>query len=74
MKIRNNCAYRADDRNGKPFVIRREGDSVWVGVTEPVFETVHWSALGLREAALMGALMKSMAESELEKDDDHAEK
>lgn len=72
MKIRNNCAYRTDDRNGKPFVIRREGDSVWVGVTEPVFETVHWSALGLKEAALMGALMKSMAESELEKDDGDA--
>ena len=73
MKIKNHSAYRADDRNGKPFVIRREGDSVWVGVTEPVFETVHWSALGLKEAAWMGALMKSMAESELEKDDGDAE-
>lgn len=27
MKIRNNCASRADDRNGKPFVIKRELDA-----------------------------------------------
>ena len=69
MKIRNNCASRADDRNGKPFVIKREGDSIWVGVTEPVFETVHWSALGLKEAAWMGVLMTLMANAELEEND-----
>ena len=66
MKIKNHFAYKTDDRNGEPFVIRREGDSVWVGVTEPVFHTVHWSALDLKTAVCMGAFMKSFAESELE--------